>query len=85
MSTRNIVFLNKDGNINAGLPFLMTSTQLDFIKPVFPGETVFVESEKVYFRFGKLKCKVVLKNEMNETVCDGFISGIQTKHNYERT
>ena len=35
----------------------MTSTQVDFLLPVYTGEKVTVISEKVYFRFGKLKCK----------------------------
>lgn len=54
----------------------LTSTNIDFLKPVFPAEKVFVISEKIYFRFGKLKCKVTMKNENQEVVCRGEIAGI---------
>ena len=33
----------------------LSSNQVDFYLPVFPGEKVRVVSEKVYFRFNKLK------------------------------
>ena len=54
----------------------LTSTSIDFLKPVFPAEKVTVISEKMYFRFGKLKCKVTMKNEKEEVVCRGEIAGI---------
>ena len=54
----------------------LTSTSIDFLKPVFPAEKVTVISEKMYFRFGKLKCKVIMKNENEEVVCRGEIAGI---------
>ena len=54
----------------------LTSTEVDFLKPVYPNEKVIVESEKIYFRFGKLKCKVSMKNSLGETVCKGTIAGM---------
>lgn len=54
----------------------LTSAETEFLKPVYPGETVTVQSEKNYFRFGKLKCKVTMKNEIGEEVCRGIIAGI---------
>lgn len=54
---------------------VMTSNAIDFLKPVLPGETVTVISEKVYFRFNKLKCAVKMQNSEQETVCSGTISG----------
>lgn len=54
----------------------LTSSEIDFLKPVFPSETVTVFSEKMYFRFGKLKCKVWMENQKKETVCKGFIAGM---------
>jgi 3-hydroxyacyl-[acyl-carrier-protein] dehydratase len=54
----------------------LTSTEIEFIKPVFPNEKVTVISEKIYFRFGKLKCKVTMKNEQQENVCSGNIAGM---------
>jgi 3-hydroxyacyl-[acyl-carrier-protein] dehydratase len=54
----------------------LTSTDIEFLKPVFPNEKVTVISKKIYFRFGKLKCKVSMKNEKNEEVCNGTIAGM---------
>ena len=54
----------------------LTSTDIEFLKPVFPGEKVTVISEKIYFRFNKLKCKVKMLNEQSEIVCEGTIAGI---------
>lgn len=54
----------------------LTSTQIEFLKPVYPGEKVTVISEKKYFRFGKLKCNVSMKNEQQQIVCRGIIAGM---------
>jgi 3-hydroxyacyl-[acyl-carrier-protein] dehydratase len=54
----------------------LTSNEVDFFLPVLPGENVKVVSEKVYFRFNKLKCKVQLFNEKEELVCRGTIAGM---------
>jgi 3-hydroxyacyl-[acyl-carrier-protein] dehydratase len=54
----------------------MVSIQVDFFIPVFPGETVTVNSQKIYFRFGKLKCSVDMKNSKDELVSKGLISGM---------
>ena len=54
----------------------LTSSEIEFLKRVFPKEKVMVISEKIYFRFGKLKCKVIMKNEKGELVCTGTIAGI---------
>ncbi len=53
-----------------------TSSEVEFLKPVYPNEKVTVISEKIYFRFGKLKCKVKLVNSKNEEVCSGTLAGI---------
>ncbi|PQJ79894.1 3-hydroxyacyl-ACP dehydratase FabZ family protein [Polaribacter porphyrae] len=64
------------------LQIALTSHQVDFFLPVLPNEKVTVVSEKVYFRFNKLKCKVKMMNLKNELVCRGEISGmIITKDN----
>jgi 3-hydroxyacyl-[acyl-carrier-protein] dehydratase len=64
--------INGEKNIQIAL----TSNQIDFFLPVLPGEKVIVVSEKEYFRFNKLKCKVKLLNSKNELVSRGTISGI---------
>jgi 3-hydroxyacyl-[acyl-carrier-protein] dehydratase len=69
-----IYLLNNEISKNTSIA--LTSTNIDFLKPVFPAEKVTVISEKMYFRFGKLKCKVIMKNENEEVVCSGEIAGI---------
>ncbi len=58
------------------LQVAMTTTDIEFLQPVYPNETVTVVSEKVYFRFSKLKCKVQMHNANNEVVCKGIITGM---------
>jgi 3-hydroxyacyl-[acyl-carrier-protein] dehydratase len=58
----------------------LSSHAIDFYKPVFPGETVRVISEKEYFRFKKLKCKVKMLNAKDEVVCKGARSGMVYGH-----
>ncbi len=54
----------------------LTSSEMEFYIPVFPGEQVRVTSEKVYYRFSKLKCKVTMFNARNKVVCKGQIAGM---------
>ncbi|MGY3055710.1 3-hydroxyacyl-[acyl-carrier-protein] dehydratase [Pedobacter sp. UYEF25] len=61
---------------DANLSIAMTNTSIDFLKPVFPEETVTVISEKIYFRFRKLKCRVRMENVSGEVVCRGEIAGM---------
>jgi 3-hydroxyacyl-[acyl-carrier-protein] dehydratase len=69
------LFLLKE-KINSNIAIALTSTDIEFLKPVYPKEKVTVISEKIYFRFGKLKCKVSMKNERDEVVCTGTIAGM---------
>ncbi len=57
----------------------MTSTEMNFYKPVFPGEKVSVVSEKVYFRFNKLKCNVTMYNSDGIVVAKGIVAGVAFK------
>ena len=72
------IYLSAASNAELKAHVMLTSTAIDFMKPVFPGEKVTVTAEKVYFRFKKLNCNVVMKNEAGETVCKGNISGMVT-------
>jgi 3-hydroxyacyl-[acyl-carrier-protein] dehydratase len=69
------VFLLKN-QFNNKTSIALTSTDIEFLKPVFPNEKVTVVSQKIYFRFGKLKCLVSMKNERDEVVCNGTIAGM---------
>lgn len=71
------IFLSEELIIpNKNLQIALTSNAIDFFLPVYPGEKVTVVSEKEFFRFNKLKCKVQLFNASQELVCRGFISGM---------
>ena len=69
------IFLMND-TFTKNTSIALTSSEIEFLKPVYPNEKVVVISEKIYFRFGKLKCKVILKNEKGEEVCTGIIAGM---------
>jgi 3-hydroxyacyl-[acyl-carrier-protein] dehydratase len=65
-----------NNTLNTTTSIALTSTEIEFLKPVFPNEKVIVISEKIYFRFGKLKCKVKMINEKGKDVCTGTIAGM---------
>jgi 3-hydroxyacyl-[acyl-carrier-protein] dehydratase len=77
------IYLYGDSNTEMNAHVMLTSVAVDFMKPVFPGEKVTVTAEKVYFRFKKLNCNVVMKNEAGEIVCKGNISGMVTTKLHE--
>lgn len=69
-------------NIQIGL----SSSEMEFLLPVFPGEKVTVTSQKIYFRFQKLKCAVKMYNAEDKLVCKGEIAGmISLKNNEQKT
>lgn len=57
-----------------------SSSEMEFYLPVYPGEKVKVESEKIYFRFQKLKCKVKMYNTNDALVCKGILAGMIKPH-----
>ncbi|TRO66471.1 3-hydroxyacyl-ACP dehydratase FabZ family protein [Christiangramia sabulilitoris] len=76
-----IYLSNKQSSLRSEAKIAMTSTDIEFLKPVFPGEKVRVCSEKQYFRFNKLKCKVEMYNCENIIVAKGTIAGMIIKDN----
>lgn len=71
-----IFILKNDNALDTNPEIALTSHEVDFYLPVFPGEKVTVKSKKEYFRFNKLKCKVQLFNAKEELVCRGTIAGM---------
>ncbi|NNE78349.1 MAG: beta-hydroxyacyl-ACP dehydratase [Pricia sp.] len=78
------IFLLKETNEREFLtPAIgMSSTEMEFLKPVFPDEKVTVTSKKIYFRFQKLKCEVKMHNSSGELVCKGIIAGMLKSENH---
>jgi 3-hydroxyacyl-[acyl-carrier-protein] dehydratase len=68
------IYLNGNAAENQNIAF--TAANVEFLKPVFPNEKVVVKSEKVYFRFGKLRCQIKMYNIENEVVCKGTMDGM---------
>lgn len=70
------IFLLKGKVTKSSMPEIaLTSMEVNFLAPVFPGEKVTVISQKKYFRFNKLKCDVEMRNNEDKIVCSGSISG----------
>lgn len=61
----------------------MSSSAMEFYIPVMPNEKVRVVSEKVYFRFHKLKCEVKMYNSNDKLVCKGVVSGMLKSSSHE--
>jgi 3-hydroxyacyl-[acyl-carrier-protein] dehydratase len=55
---------------------LLTSADVSFLKMVLPGQKVTVISSKIYYKFDKLKCKVVMQDEAGETIAKGVFAGM---------
>ncbi len=70
------IFISSEKETKDKPQIALVNSQVDFLLPVYPGDTVKVISKKVYFRFGKLKCKVKMLNDSDELVCKGIISGM---------
>ena len=71
-----IFLLRNDFSETKNPQIALTSNEVSFFLPVKPKERVKVVSDKIYFRFNKLKCNVQLFNQKNELVCKGIISGM---------
>jgi 3-hydroxyacyl-[acyl-carrier-protein] dehydratase len=55
---------------------VLSAADVSFHSPVYPGERVTVMADKVYLRFGKLKCRARMVNQKGKTVCKGDLSGM---------
>lgn len=71
-----LISSEKTGNLESNRKIGMSSTEIDFYKPVFPGECVKVVSTKEYFRFNKLKCGVEMFDMEENLICRGKIAGM---------
>ncbi|TMM57258.1 hydroxymyristoyl-ACP dehydratase [Maribacter algarum] len=67
---------NEEVTMGENVQIGLSSSEMEFLVPVFPNEKVVVSSEKEYFRFHKLKCKIKMHNSEGKLVCKGTISGM---------
>lgn len=59
----------------------MTSNHMDYFKISYPEEKLIVTGTEVYFRFNKLKMAIEIRNENDERIAKGEISGMILKSN----
>lgn len=70
---------SKSNNSDNFVP-LFSSTNVDFLKPSYPGDKLMVSSKKIYYRFGKLKCDIECHNlTSDKLICKGEFSGMIIK------
>lgn len=75
LSTLGIYLLDDPEKV-AQSKIALVASEIEFHRLVMPNEKVIVESEKQYFRFGKLKCKFKMKTVDGALVCDGSLAGM---------
>ena len=66
------------------LEFGMTSAEMEFLAPHFPGEMVTVDAEEIYHRFGKLKMGVKILDHNGKLLAKGQIAGMPVNYNNEK-
>ena len=71
-----IYLMDQEKENNDNLQVALTSSDIEYLKPVYPGEKVTVNSTKQYFRFNKLKCEVEMTDSEGNKVCQGTIAGM---------
>lgn len=77
LASFGLYLLSRQENIDLdGVKLAMTSTNVEFLKPVLPGDKVSVEAEKMYFRFNKLKSSVKMYDLSGDLVLQGELAGV---------
>jgi 3-hydroxyacyl-[acyl-carrier-protein] dehydratase len=71
-----IFLLENEKTTSKNIKLALSSSEVDFYLPVFPGETVKVVSEKLFYRFNKLKCEVRMYSKKDKLICRGKIAGM---------
>jgi len=64
------------GNDVQKLPFF-TEAEVEFSAAVHPGDEVIVESELIYYRHGKIKCRVELRLLDGTLAASGTLAGME--------
>ncbi len=72
------IFLHM-GDKDLGLLPALTNSSVDFLNKVGPGDCLIVTSRKIFYRHGKLKCKISCKLSSGIRVAQGEFSGMIIK------
>ena len=78
-----IFLLNLENGNSDDIKIALSSSEMEYLRPVYPEEKVTVVSRKSYFRFNKLKCDIEMFDSENNKVCMGSIAGMILKSNRE--
>lgn len=70
------IYLMRMDNNNQELRTLFSECDVEFLNVVRPGERIVISAEKVYWRKNKLNSEVELRNQSNELVACGVLSGL---------
>ena len=71
-----IYIMQEEMSESQEIELALSSSEVDYYLPVFPGQTVKVVSEKLFFRFNKLKCEVRMYTKTDRLICRGKIAGM---------
>jgi len=69
------IYLVKN-NLHEVTNAFLTSTNVKFHDVSYPNDTITVNSQKIYFRFNKLKCHIKAFNQNGKILCSGVFSGL---------
>ena len=75
------IYLNLVDHGGKNVITLFAESEAEFSNPVLPGATVYVKSEKLFYRRGKIKAKVEMTLESGELVARGILSGVGVEQN----
>jgi 3-hydroxyacyl-[acyl-carrier-protein] dehydratase len=74
------IYLSSISNqLEANQFLVLSESHMDYFKPVYPDERVYVKANLVYFRFNKLKVEVEVKLANEQRVAKGTLSGMLAK------
>lgn len=73
------IFLIHDKTFDQPILPVFTSANIDFLAKAGPGDELIVESKKIYFRFGKLKCSIICRLKNGTILAKGECSGMIIK------
>lgn len=59
---------------------MFSDAQVEFSKPVFPGQKVTIRGERIFWRRKKLRCRVEMTAEDGSLIAVATVSGMGVKH-----
>jgi 3-hydroxyacyl-[acyl-carrier-protein] dehydratase len=75
------IYLHMESGETDNIITLFAESEVEFSRPVMPGDTVIVRSEKLFYRRKKLKAKVELLHINGDIAARGVLSGVGVKQN----